>query len=113
MLTLETISITKFRRCGICRENLRDTDALAIVNERNVSSQAIVAAYCDHHSRDDILLMHPDAMPSDEADIAEGIEFDLLASERDHERSREEYARYQAAGCASQYFRDRDAGYAY
>lgn len=99
-----TAGITRHKRCEICGENCRNTDALAVV-EIGGLDERIRAVFCDHHDHEDIHLMYPEIREDEHDDGFEAM--------RDAERSREDFAAYQAAGCSHLYLDDRNAGYAH
>ena len=96
MKTIVDGNTSKFCKCGICGESLRTLESAILV----MDGEKQLKAYCDHHRMADILDIHPD--------------IDLEQSEADEEshlRQMEDYAAYQASGCTSAYWSDRDAGY--
>ena len=95
MATLITREAKSWIKCSCCSAQIRTCEKfLQVVNENGKDRRGErYCTHCEKYAR----------MNNEDIDVEEDGET--------HLRSMEDYAAYQAAGCAHEYFNDRDAGY--
>lgn len=96
MFSIQTAPSPKFAKCCCCGESVYTGERIHTVCKDGNPIRG--QRYCDH-CQDNILLAYPE--------IAESHD-----DGESHLRQMEDYAAYRAAGCSSQYWEDRDNGYA-
>lgn len=96
MATLKTVEAVRFQQCASCSAQIRTCEKYLQVFKDN-GKQARGERYCVHCEKYARLNNDITDAPQDDGER--------------HLREREAFAAYQAGGCASAYFSDRDAGY--
>lgn len=109
MIVLLKIESPSFRRCVGCGESIRKCEKMIVAVNMDTEQHVRGERYCRHC--EDIAQINNEVEHPTFTSLADAR---MAGSDTDGERGlreREAYAAYQAAGCTSEYWRDRDAGY--
>ena len=96
MLVIEKRSAAKFLKCSCCEGQIRTCESFLQVVNNDTGKDVRGEKYCVHCEK-------YARMNNEIGEVSD--------DEEQHLREREEYAAYQAAGCTSEFYNDKNAGY--